>query len=131
MVSAVLIIFSSHKTGFAQFWPDRITYMGTDQRGVEAVAALHFPGLDPEAARWLAEKRQIRAVGLDTPSIDRGQSSDFLSHRVLAAAGISIFENLARLDALPPKHFEVIALPMKIRGGSGAPLRIVARLPAR
>ena len=119
------------ETGFAQFWPDRMTYMGTDQRGVEAVAALHFPGLDPEAARWLAEQRQIRAVGLDTPSIDRGQSSDFLSHRVLAAAGISIFENLAQLDALPPKHFEVIALPMKIRGGSGAPLRIVARLPER
>ncbi|MDG2049111.1 MAG: cyclase family protein [Myxococcota bacterium] len=119
------------ETGFAQFWPDRLAYMGTDQRGAEAVAALHFPGLDPQAAQWLAKTRQIRAVGLDTPSIDRGQSSDFLSHRVLAEAGISIFENLAHLDALPPKHFEVIALPMKIRGGSGAPLRIVARLASK
>ena len=117
-------------TGYARHWPDRVTYMGTDARGAEAVAALHFPGLHPDAARWLVGERDIAAVGLDTPSIDRGQSNDFLAHRVLAAAGIPVFENLAELGALPPSGFEVIALPMKIAGGSGAPLRIVARVPA-
>jgi len=116
-------------TGFARFWPDRVRYMGTDARGPEAVAALHFPGLHPEAARWLVAERGVAAVGLDTPSIDHGPSTRFEAHRVLAAAGVPAFENLARLDALPARGFEVIALPMKIRGGSGAPVRIVARVP--
>ena len=90
---------------------------------------LRFPGLDPVAARWLVEERSIGAIGLDTPSIDRGQSTDFQSHRVLAAAGVPAFENVAHLDRLPPAGFTVVALPMKIRGGSGGPLRIVALLP--
>jgi kynurenine formamidase len=116
-------------TGFARFWPDRTRYMGTDARGAAGVAALHFPGLDPEAARWLVEERAIAAVGLDTPSIDHGPSKDFRTHRVLSAAGVPAFENVAGLDGLPARGFEVIALPMKIRGGSGGPLRIVARVP--
>jgi len=116
-------------TGFARFWPDRVRYMGTDGRGPEAVAALHFPGLHPDAARWLVERRAISAVGLDTPSIDSGPSTRFEAHRILGAAGVPAFENLADLGALPARGFEVIALPMKIRGGSGGPLRIVARVP--
>jgi kynurenine formamidase len=118
-------------TGFAHFWPDRVRYMGTDARGAAAVASLHFPGLHPDAARWLVETRDVAAVGIDTPSIDHGPSAGFETHRVLAAAGVPAFENLAALDALPPRGFEVFALPMKIRGGSGGPLRIVARVPGR
>jgi kynurenine formamidase len=117
------------RTGFSSRWPDRVSYMGTDERGPEAVAKLHFPGLDPEAARWLVANRRIHAIGLDTPSIDYGQSSLFESHQVLFAAGIPAFENLDRLDALPASDFLVIALPMKIAGGSGGPLRIVAIVP--
>lgn len=118
-------------TGFARFWPDRVLYMGTDQRGPEAVPKLHFPGLDPEAAEWLVANRSINAIGLDTPSIDFGQSADFRSHRILFAADIPAFENLTGLDELPPQGFVVIALPMKIAGGSGGPLRIVAIVPER
>jgi kynurenine formamidase len=92
------------------------------------VAELHFPGLDPDAARWLVEERSIDAVGLDTPSIDRGQSQLFESHRILFAANVPAFENVARLDELPGAGFTVVALPMKIRGGSGGPLRIIAVL---
>ena len=117
------------RTGFARFWPDRVRYMGTDERGPEAVAKLHFPGLDPDAARWLVANRSINAIGLDTPSIDYGQSTHFESHRVLFAADIPAFENLANLDHLPATGFLVIALPMKIAGGSGGPLRIVAIVP--
>lgn len=116
------------RTGFGKYWPDRKAYMGTDERGKEAVAKLHFPGLHPEAAKWLVEKRGIKAVGLDTPSIDYGQSTLFETHRTLFAANVPAFENLANLDQLPTKGFEVIALPMKIKGGSGAPLRIIAIL---
>jgi len=116
-------------TGFARFWPDRVLYMGTDERGPEAVPNLHFPGLDPEAAEWLVTRRSINAIGLDTPSIDFGQSDDFRSHQILFEANIPAFENLTGLHKLPPTGFVIIALPMKITGGSGGPLRIIALVP--
>jgi kynurenine formamidase len=117
------------RTGFGRFWPDRRAYLGTDERGPSAVEKLHFPGLHPEAARWLVAERQIRAVGLDTASIDHGPSKRFEAHRTLFEANVPAFENLDRLDELPPTGFSVVALPIKIRGGSGGPLRAIAILP--
>ncbi len=117
------------RTGYGQYWPDRLQYMGTDERGAEAVAKLHFPGLHPEAARWLIENRAVKAVGLDTPSIDYGQSTLFETHQTLFKENIPAFENVAHLDQLPAQGFIVVALPMKIRGGSGAPLRMIAIIP--
>lgn len=117
-------------SGFGRFWPDPARYLGTSRRGPEAVAELRFPGLHADAARWLADERRIGAIGIDTASIDHGQSSDFMAHRWLSEAAIPAFENLANLDRLPPAGARVIALPMKIRGGSGSPLRIVALLPS-
>jgi len=117
------------RTGFGPRWPDREAYLGTAERGEGAVAKLSFPGLDPDAAVWLVERRRIRAVGIDTASIDPGTSTRFQSHVALFSRGVPAFENVARLDALPPRGFLVVALPMKIRGGSGAPLRAVAFLP--
>jgi len=117
------------RTGFGSFWPDREKYMGTKDLGTDAVPKLHFPGLDPEAARWLVAERNIHSIGLDTPSIDRGQSSLFESHQILFKANIPAFENVANVDLLPETGFTVIALPMKIRNGSGGPLRIVAIVP--
>jgi len=116
-------------TGFHRFWPDRVKYMGTDERGPDAVPKLHFPGLDPDAAKWLVANRDVKAVGLDTPSIDYGQSTEFMAHRVLFAHDVPAFENVANLDALPATGAWVIALPMKIRNGTGGPLRIVALIP--
>ncbi len=117
------------RTGFERFWPDRLRYLGTDERGAAAVAKLHFPGLHPDAARWLVEERRIHAVGLDTASIDHGSSKRFETHRVLSGANVPAFENLANLSGLPARGFDVVALPMKIRGGTGAPLRAVALVP--
>lgn len=116
------------RTGFSKFWPDREAYMGTSERGAGAVAQLHFPGLSEAAARLLKE-RDVAAVGLDTPSLDYGQSKDFIAHRVLLGAQIPGFENVTNLDRLPEWGASVIALPAKIGKGSGAPLRIVALLP--
>lgn len=116
-------------TGFSQRWPDADAYMGTGEKGEEAVASLHFPGIHPEAARFLVRQRGIASVGIDTPSIDYGQSSDFMTHRILFAHDIPGFENLANLDALPASGALLIALPMKIKGGSGGPLRAVAFVP--
>ena len=116
------------KSGYGKYWPDREKYMGTAERGADAVAKLHFPGLSEEGAKWLVEERKIKAVGIDTPSIDYGQSNYFKAHVVLCEANTPILENVANLDKLPPKGFEVIALPMKIKGGSGGPTRIIALL---
>ncbi|MCW8876922.1 MAG: cyclase family protein [Kangiellaceae bacterium] len=116
-------------TGSAQFWPDREKYMGTRERGPDAVAKLKFPGIHPDAAAFLANKRKIKAVGLDSPSIDFGGSKLFKTHQILFEKNIPGFENVANLDKLPATGFTVIALPMKIKDGSGAPLRIVAFLP--
>ena len=113
-------------TGFARHWPDAGKYLGTDERGASAVAKLHFPGLHPDAARWLASERSIKAVGLDTASIDYGQSTLFESHRILFEKNIPAFENVAALDKLPATGAYIVALPMKIKDGSGGPLRIVA-----
>jgi len=117
------------RTGYGQFWPDRQKYMGTAERGEAAVAKLHFPGLHPDAARWLVENRKIKAIGLDTPSIDYGQSQLFESHQILFKKDIPVFENVANLDQLPVTGAYVFAFPMKIKGGSGGPLRLVALLP--
>lgn len=117
------------RTGYGRYWPNRLEYMGTDERGIEAVSKLHFPGLHPDAVRWLIENRSIKSVGLDTPSIDYGQSNQFESHQQLFQENIPAFENVANLEQLPIQGFVVIALPMKIGGGSGAPLRIVAIVP--
>jgi kynurenine formamidase len=119
------------RTGWSRFWPDRSKYLGTGERGPQAVAKLHFPGLGPDAARWLLEKRAPKAVGIDTASIDYGQSKMFETHRALFAADVPAFENLDALERVPPRGARVVALPMKIAGGTGAPLRAIAILPSR
>jgi kynurenine formamidase len=122
---AILLV----RTGFSTRWPDAARYMGTAERGQDAVAKLHFPGLHPDAARWLVANRRIKALGIDTASIDYGQSTLFETHRVLYERDIPAFENLNNLMRLPLTGATIIALPMKIGGGSGAPLRAVAVLP--
>ena len=120
---AIVLIHS----GWGKFWGDRKRYFGTDEPG--NVADLHFPGLSAEAAELLVKQRRVKAVGIDTPSIDHGPSRDFAAHQILGGANVPIFENVARMELLPPKGATVFAVPMKIKGGSGAPLRIFGVLP--
>ena len=116
------------RTGFGRYWPDRAKYLGTAEQGKAAVAKLHFPGLDPAAADWLVTRRKIRMVGIDTASIDHGQTQNYPTHQRLFRDNVPALENVAAMDELPADKFTVIALPMKIGGGSGAPCRIVAML---
>jgi len=115
------------RTGWSARWPDKKRYLGTDAPG--DTAHLHFPGVDGDAAAWLTTTRHIRAVGIDTASIDRGASTDFRAHRAFANANVPIFENLDGLDGLPGRGATFVGLPMKIGGGSGGPLRAIALLP--
>ncbi len=115
------------RTGWDRFWDDRARYLGSAAPG--DTAHLHFPGVGEDAALWLTTARRIRSIGIDTASIDHGPSRDFRAHRALTNANVPIFENLTGLAALPPRGAVFIGLPMKIRGGSGGPLRAVAVLP--
>jgi kynurenine formamidase len=114
------------RTGWSGFWPDRQRYMGTAAE--RDVRNLHFPGISPEAAKLLAERR-VDGVGIDTASLDHGRSTDFRTHRLLNGAGIYGLENLTALDRLPAAGATVLALPMKIRNGTGGPVRVVAVVP--
>lgn len=120
---AIVAIF----TGWGRFWGDKRAYLGTDLP--EDVRNLHFPGFSAAAAEFLVAHRAIAAVAIDTASIDPGPSREFLAHRVFNGANKPAFENVANLHLLPPIGATIVALPMKIRGGTGGPARIIAILP--
>ena len=120
---ALVVMYS----GWGKRWPDRNRYLGTDVPG--DVKNLHFPGFSKEAAAFLVKEREIDAIGVDTPSMDHGPSRDFIVHQIINGAGKPGLENLANLDSVPESGATLIALPMKIEGGSGGPLRAIAILP--
>ncbi len=115
------------RTGWSKRWPHRQQYFGDDTPG--RTTHLHFPGFGADAARLLVEQRRVAVLGIDAASIDYGPSTDFIVHRIAMAANIPALENLTNLDLLPARGATVIALPMKIQGGSGGPLRAVALVP--
>lgn len=115
------------RTGWGARWPDKKRYLGDDTPG--DASKLHFPSYGKEAAEYLIQQRRVAALGVDTASIDYGPSKDFIVHQLAGAANIPGLENLAGLDNLPETGVWIIALPMKIAGGSGGPLRIVALIP--
>ncbi len=115
------------RTGWSQYWPDTLAYLGDDTPG--DASRLSFPSFGVEAAQFLAEERGVVVLGVDTASIDLGQSSDFQVHRTVAAMNVAGLENLTNLDLVPPTGATVIALPMKVTGGSGGPARVVAIVP--
>ena len=114
------------RTGWARRWPSQEGYMHQDARGV-----LHFPGLSVEAARYLLDHARPVGIGIDTASIDFGPSKNFEVHQLTMAAGLYHLENVANLDELPATGTYVIALPLKLRDGSGSPSRVVALVPRR
>ncbi|MBM4266225.1 MAG: cyclase family protein [Deltaproteobacteria bacterium] len=115
------------RSGWSKRWPDHAKVLGSAKPG--DTQNLHFPGFSKEAATFLVEERTIDAVGVDTPSLDNGPSRDFIVHQIVNGANKPGLENLANLEALPESGATIVALPMKIGGGSGAPLRAIAILP--
>ena len=115
------------RTGWGRRWPDQKRYLGDDTPG--DASHLHFPSYGKEAAEFLVKERKIAALGVDTASIDYGPSTDFIVHQIANGANVPGLENIANLEELPEQGAWIIALPMKIAGGSGGPLRIVAVIP--
>jgi len=114
------------RTGWASHWPERKAYLGDDTPG--RVTNLHFPSFGREAAEYLVRERKVGAIGVDTASIDYGPSTDFIVHRTVLGENVPGLENLDNIAALPETGFWIVALPMKIAGGSGAPVRVAAIL---
>ena len=114
------------RTAWSERWPDWNEYYGSDDPF--DTTTMHFPGVSPEAATAIAE-RGASGVGIDTASIDPGNDLDFRAHRILATANLYNLENLTGLDQLPPAGATLLALPIKIAGGSGGPARVLALLP--
>lgn len=115
------------RTDWSRHWPDAMAYLGDDTPG--DASNLQFPGFGVDATRLLTEERDVAMIGIDTASIDYGKSRDFMAHRIGAAQGVSNLENLTNLSELPAVGSIVLALPMKIGGGSGGPVRVVALIP--
>ena len=115
------------RTGWGSRWPDRKKYLGDDTPG--ETSNLHFPSYGKDAAELLVKERRVAVLGLDTASIDYGPSKDFIVHQIANGANVPGLENLANLDQLPETGAWIVALPMKIAGGSGGPLRAIALVP--
>ena len=113
----------------AKYYPDRKMVLGTEKTGKEALAELSFPGFSAAAAEFLINERNIKGIGLDTPSIDHGKSNDFKVHRICFAAGKLAIENIANFDRLPAMGAILYVIPMSIKDGTGAPARAFAVLP--
>lgn len=114
-------------TGWGAHWPNRAAYLGDDTPG--DASKLSFPSYGEEATEVLVNERKVAVLGVDTASIDYGPSTDFMVHRIANEANVPGLENVAHLEEVPPTGAWIIALPMKIKGGSGGPVRIVAFVP--
>ena len=97
-------------------------YYGTDK-----YLSSDSPGLTEDAAQLLVEYN-VPIIGIDTPSIDPGYSTDFKAHKLLLSNGIFIIENLTNLEQLVNKRFKLIVTPLKIINASASPARIFAVL---
>jgi kynurenine formamidase len=117
------------RTGWSRYWPDRKNYLGDDTPG--DASKLSFPSFGEDAAKLLVEERRAAMIGVDTASIDYGRSKDFVVHRLAAARNVPGLENLTHLEKLPATGTIVVALPMKIEGGSGGPVRAIALVPKK
>ena len=111
------------KTGWGRHFQNPVRYRNQDVMG-----RMHFPGFSADAVQFLIERRNIRGIGIDTLSIDPGQSRDFAVHHLLGRAGRYGLENLAGLDDLPVSGFYLVVAPIKIETGTGGPTRVLAIL---
>ncbi len=102
-------------------WDDYDKYKNADAKKV-----LHFPGFSNDAAKLLAEDRNIAGIGIDTLSVDYGMSTDFMVHHISHGKGKFHLENVANLGSLPPTGAFVVVAPIKVENGTGGPARIFA-----
>ena len=112
------------RSGWSARWSEPARVFNVDDEGV-----LHFPGFSTEAAQFLVEQRNVVGIGVDSPSVDPGPSTDFPIHAIGNGSGLYHLENVADLERLPEAGAWLMSLPIKIEGGSGGQVRVVGVLP--
>lgn len=103
-------------TGWEQYWNDAKKYRND----------LKFPSVHEDTAKLLLE-RDITGIGMDTLSSD-ARGEDFPVHRIMLGAGKILVENVANAKDLPPTGAKILIMPMKIKDGTEAPVRLVAMI---
>lgn len=101
---------------FATSWNDNLArkgFFGTN------------PGLSESAARYLVSKK-ANLVGIDSPSIDSGNNSKYSVHHILLEGNVLILENLCNLSEIKNINFNLVAIPLKLHGATGSPVRAIA-----
>lgn len=106
------------RTGWDQFWKFPEKYRNN----------YFYPSVSKEAAEFLLEDRQIAGLGIDTLSPDRPEDG-FPVHVALLGAGKYIVENVANSKVLPSTGSHTLALPIKTKNGTEAPIRFIALVP--
>lgn len=115
-------------TGWADYYGvSEIDYWGTTNRALGG--GWNFPSFGKEAAEWLIRERRIKGVAVDVPSCDVGNSAHAEVHQAVLGNNLWCIEHVARSCDLPYIGATVYAFPNKIKGGSGAPVRVVATWP--
>ncbi|VXD18381.1 Cyclase family protein [Planktothrix serta PCC 8927] len=108
-------------TGWQEKWPDPVAFLNVDQQG-----KLHFPGFGSEATQFLIEQRHIRGVGIDTHGVDPGFDDSFITNKLILKNNGFVLENLTNLDQLPATEITLILGIIRLTGGSGSPVSVLA-----
>jgi kynurenine formamidase len=109
------------RTGWDSRWHSARSYRNADAKGI-----MHFPGYSEDAARFLAEGRNALGLGIDTPSLHHGSAKDLAVNQYTLAHGLYVLTNVANLERMPVNGAIAMVAPMKVAGGSAAPVRILA-----
>ncbi|MEH2368868.1 cyclase family protein [Nostoc sp.] len=111
-------------TGWQKKWLDKSAFLNHDAQGIP-----HFPGFGSDATQFLLDERQIFGLGIDTHGVDPGQDNSFTINRLVLEQPRIVLENLTNLDQLPPKGTTLAIAPLRLRGGSGSPVGVLAFVP--
>ncbi len=113
------------RTGWSSRFSDADSYKNADAEGMS-----HVPGMSKEASELLTQERDILGVGVETVGTDAGIAATFdppfPNHNIMHGAGRLGLTSLTNLDQLPESGSVIIALPLKIEGGTGSPARVIA-----
>ncbi|MFN6468240.1 MAG: cyclase family protein [Nostoc sp. SerVER01] len=111
-------------TGWQKKWFDKNAFFNQDAEGIS-----HFPGFGIDATQFLLQQRQIAGVGIDTHGVDPGQDNSLATNRLVLEQPRIVLENLTNLDQLPPKGTTLAIGILRLRGGSGSPVGVLAFVP--
>ena len=108
-------------TGWQAKWDDERAFFNRDDRGI-----CHFPGFGTAATQFLLEERSIAGIGTDTHGVDPGRDQSFAVNKLILEKQRIVLENLANLDLLPAADFTLAIGIMRLLGGSGSPVSVLA-----